>query len=135
MPYPEVTFNDVAGRYLAGDAADLGDPAKAANIIADVIDEIDSRFGAAVKSRLASGALTETTFKRVVANVVLRVVRNPDGIYREQLGTYMYQMSQKVASGYVLLMPEEIQALIGGAAVPFGTVDMPVSPLGGGTVW
>lgn len=135
MAYPDVTFKDVSGRYLAGDVADLGDPDKAAVLIADVVDEIDARFGAAVKARLASGALSETTFKRVVANVVLRVLRNPDGIYREQLGTYMYQMSQKVASGYVLFMPEEVAALVGGSVLPFGTVDMPVSPLGGGTVW
>jgi len=132
--YPQMTFDDVAERFLGENVGELGDPDKVNVLIGDIIDQIDSRWGVAVKRRLQTKQLSERGFKRVVSNVALRVLRNPDGIYREQLGTYQYQMSQKVASGYVAFLPEEIEALVGGRGVTFGTVDMQVVNMTGRAV-
>lgn len=133
---PDVSVEHVLARYVDGDPDDLGTPDEVAGLIADVLDDIQVRFGASVQRRLDAGLITPRTVQRVVANVVLRVLRNPDGVYREQLGTYNYQMSQKVASGYVMYLPEEIAALTGAGVVDsFGTVDMPVVNMIGRVVW
>ena len=63
------------------------------------------------------------------------MLRNPDGIYREQLGNYQYVKSQKVAAGYITYLPEEIAALVGGPGIGVGSSTMRVESWLGGAVW
>jgi len=136
MALPEVTFADVDTRYLEGSLTDLGSQVAVETLIEDVVDDIQVKWGSAVEYRLGESLLTARTFKRIVAHVVLRVLRNPEGIYDETLGNYQYKTSQKVATGYITYLPEEVAALTGaGEGLAVGTVDVPVAPLGGGTVW
>lgn len=135
MALPEVTYADVQARFVDGDGTDLGEQAAVESLIADVLDDIQVKYGVSVQNRLDAGLITERTVKRIVSNVVLRVLRNPDGIYRESLGNYEYTMSQKVASGYVLYLPEEIAALTGAGTLRFGTVNMAPTNMFGQGVW
>jgi uncharacterized protein YcaQ len=43
--------------------------------------------------------------------VVLRVVRNPDGLYSEQDGSYGYQLSREAADNSLRILPEEWERL------------------------
>jgi hypothetical protein len=62
--------------------------------VALVLDECPN-----VPARLASGALSASNYKRVVADVVKRVVRNPGGVASEGEGGYSYSTRSTVASG------------------------------------
>lgn len=132
---PVITYDDVAARFVDGDPENLGDQTQVKELIDDVLDDIQVRFGSRIEARLKAKLITERTVKRVVAAIVLRILRNPDGIYRESLGNYEYQMSQKVASGYLMYLPEEIETLVGAPTFPYGTVDMGVTNMGGKRVW
>ena len=136
MALPVVGYGDVEIRYLDGDLSELGTQSAIEEQILDVVDDVQVRWGAIVEFRLKSGLLTERTFTRVVSNVVLRVLRNPDGIYDETLGNYQYKMSRAVATGFITYLPEEIELLTGiGDNLNIGTINAPVAPLGGGTTW
>jgi hypothetical protein len=78
-----------------------------------------------VTTRLASGALTESNYKRVVADAVKRVVRNPDGTASEGEGGYSYSTSAVVASGTYWLTQQDIRVLNGvTTGQVYGTVGM-----------
>lgn len=130
---PKITYQDVAARFQDGES--LGDETYVQNLIDDVVDDITVKWGPRIKARLDAEIITERTLKRVVSAVVLRVLRNPDGIYRESLGNYEYQMSQKVAAGYVTYLQEEIDTLIGVTPSPFGSSNMNVTSAFGGRMW
>lgn len=81
---------------------------KIADAVALIIDECPS-----VPSRLASGALSESNYKRVVFDVVMRVVRNPSGMASESEGGYSYNTSRTVASGDFWLTDRDRRTLNG----------------------
>jgi hypothetical protein len=58
-------------------------------------------------ARVAAGTINLDDLIQVQADVVLRLVRNPDGYVSETDGDYTYQLSQKAASGVLELTPEE----------------------------
>lgn len=57
-------------------------------------------------NRIADG-LPEATVIQVEADAVLRVVRNPEGLYAETDGNYSYQLDREHASGRLELLPHE----------------------------
>lgn len=78
-----------------------------------------------VPARLLSGALLPNNYKRIVADIILRVVRNPGGFASESEGGVSYSMQPVVASGNLWLTQQDIDLLNGivrrGKAAP-GTI-------------
>jgi hypothetical protein len=66
-----------------------------------------------VATRLASGVLLEANYKRVVADTVFRVIRNPGGFASEGEGGVSYQLRAAVASGEMWLTDRDIKTLTG----------------------
>jgi hypothetical protein len=122
---PQVVPDDVKNRY-EGDIS-VFDPEYVAAQIADAVDFALSRWRAEITSRLASGDLTPNLYKRVIANAVLRVIRNPQGFSNENDGGYGYGLRATVASGDMWFTDDDIESLAGsqGNAVP-GTIRLGV---------
>lgn len=80
---------------------------------------IDAQYPC-VARRLLSGALPERAYVRVVADMVLRVLRNPDGLNNESDGTYSYGRNAAVASGNFWLTNAEKVILCGPESLVLG---------------
>jgi hypothetical protein len=80
----------------------------ALDAVAKVLDTVPS-----VKTRLSAGRLSVRSFTRIVCDMVLRVVRNPEGLRSESDGTYQYTSAATVASGD-LWIPEKDLVLLRG---------------------
>lgn len=111
MALPDVSVAQFGVNY-EGDVAQF-DEAFLENKLGVVVDKITNRWGVLVQSRLDSGALTERLYAAIVAEAVLRLVRNPDGYRTEQEGTYSYTLSAAVAAGYLYFTAENVQDLTG----------------------
>lgn len=61
--------------------------------------------------RILSGLTDEEDVKQVEADVVLRLVRNPDGYLSETDGNYTYMVSQDLATGKLAILPEDWETL------------------------
>jgi len=57
--------------------------------------------------KVATGVLDQALVVMVEAEMVLRLIRNPDGLVQETDGSYSYSTSQKVASGLLEVLPRE----------------------------
>lgn len=57
---------------------------------------------------LATGQVDPLDVRDVVVSAVLRVIRNPEGIYREQEADYGYSKSVEVASGVLAFTDAEL---------------------------
>jgi len=114
---PTVTFRDVDNRYLEGNLEDRYDQAKVEVQIQDAVDYALSRWRARITSRLATGKLTPNLYKRVIADAVLRVTRNPEGYASEGDGGYNYALRAQVASGNLWFTDEDIATLAGAQIV------------------
>lgn len=68
------------------------------------------------RKRIASEKLSIRTFIRIVCDMVLRVLRNPEGYKSESDGTYSYTSTALVASGD-LWIPDKDLALLRGPQV------------------
>lgn len=74
-----------------------------------------------VKNRINAGTLDVETVQGVVADMVLRVIRNPAGVQSDGAGSVSTSYFRGAASGSVELLEEDVEAL---APTPlkFGTV-------------
>lgn len=63
--------------------------------------------------RLAQRKVERELVIDVVAEAVLRVVRNPSGLRSETEGNYTYQLSNRVASGDIWFPPEDVEKVCG----------------------
>jgi len=78
-------------------------------------------------AKVASDENYERLVIMVEANAVIRVIRNPDAFIAETDGNYSYQRATEGASGYLDILPNEWQWLLGGGSM-FQIV--PVDPYG-----
>ena len=80
-----------------------------------------------VADRLVSGALLENNYYRVVADMVLRVTRNPGGFSAESEGGASWSLNSVVASGNLWLTQSDRDLLDGvvrrGRPIP-GTISV-----------
>lgn len=78
--------------------------------------------------RRESGALPEITYKRIVADTVFGVTRNPGGFANESEGGVSYGLRASVASGEMWLSDRDIETLTGVAkkTPKFGTASIGV---------
>lgn len=70
-----------------------------------------SRLRPGLQQLVDDGGLDPGFVRDIVVEAVLRVVRNPDGVYREQEGEYGYSRSVDVASGRLEFLPSELALL------------------------
>lgn len=61
--------------------------------------------------QIGAGDLDEADVIDIEAEAVLRVVRNPEGLFSEQDGNYGYQLSREAADNSLRILPEEWQTL------------------------
>lgn len=66
-----------------------------------------------VAGRLASGVLSQNNYQRIVAAIVFRVIRNPDGLTSESEGGVSVGRNLNVASGDMWITDKEIATLTG----------------------
>lgn len=59
----------------------------------------------------AAGQIDPDDVRDIEAEAVLRVIRNPDGLYSETDGSYTYQLSREAADNTLRILPEEWQTL------------------------
>jgi hypothetical protein len=60
---------------------------------------------------ILDGQVDAADVVQVEAEVVLRLVRNPEGYLSETDGNYSYQMQRELASGRLSILPEEWEML------------------------
>jgi hypothetical protein len=60
---------------------------------------------------IADGDVSLADVVQVESEVVLRLVRNPEGYLSESDGNYSYQMQRELASGRLTILPEEWEML------------------------
>jgi hypothetical protein len=60
---------------------------------------------------IADGDVSLADVIQVESEVVLRLVRNPEGFLSESDGNYSYQMQRELASGRLTILPEEWEML------------------------
>lgn len=77
-----------------------------------------------LSARITAGKLTAATVGDIVVDMVLRVLRNPDGYRYEAAGDYSYQRDLSVAAGVMSVQPSELARLRGNpgqvSSVPVG---------------
>lgn len=66
-----------------------------------------------IEDRIAAGTLDVDLVVDVVCDVVLRVLKNPDGFRSEQSGDYMYSLERGASSGRLEPLPSEWRMLSG----------------------
>ncbi|WP_159794463.1 Gp19/Gp15/Gp42 family protein [Puerhibacterium puerhi] len=91
--------------------------------IGDAVAFIDDMVPAA-KRRLQSGQLSQRTYIKTVCDVVLRVLRDPEGYRSESDGTYSYTRSATVASGDMWLTNNDLTVLRGTTTPVVGTIGL-----------
>lgn len=116
----EITPEDVDRRYH-GDLFATFTREEVQDQIDDAIAWIEAAHSC-VKRRLASGLLPERAYMRIVIDMVLRVLRNPEGIKDENDGTYSYGLQATVASGNFWLTKDEKAILCGSTSSGVGSV-------------
>lgn len=118
---PQVTYQQVVNHY-EGDPAELGSQTYVETKIGQTVRKLASRLGTRIEARIASGRLDPDLFRDVVAEAVLRVVRNPEGFTTEQQGNYQYGLRASVASGLLMFTDDNLRDLIGSPGPVLGTV-------------
>lgn len=111
MAEVEMTVDDLQNRY-EGVLATKFTEVYLATKIEDAVALIEGTCPT-VPSRLLSGALLPNNYKRIVADIILRVVRNPGGFASESEGGVSYSMQPVVASGNLWLTQQDIDLLNG----------------------
>jgi len=106
VPYTELVIRAEPGLLDSFDQAYV--ETKIEDAVALIVDECPT-----VPARLLSGALSPSNYRRVVYDVVMRVIRNPAGLTSEAEGGYSYNTSAAVASGDFWLSPRDRRTLLG----------------------
>lgn len=64
-----------------------------------------------LEQRIADGALSESLVVRVVSAMVLRVLKNAEGMQRESQDDYSYERVKDAAAGFLFVSPDELSLL------------------------
>lgn len=107
MTWPTVSKDDIISRFreLEGD-----EDAVIETMITDAQDIVeDAAESAGIPE--PTTARGERTFKRIVAAVVIRVLRNPEGYLTETLDDYTYRRDSAVSAGVLYVSDAEVEQL------------------------
>lgn len=96
---------DVAGRWGGHEVTD-----EEASLIEIRIGDVERKIRRRIKdldARILAGTTDVEDVRQVVADAILRLVKNPDGYLSETDGNYTYMLSQDTASGKLMLTDED----------------------------
>jgi len=110
MPNPATT-SDIADRFRPLTAAET---TNAQAYLEDAWALLTARLPA-LEGNLAAGTVSAGNVVRVVANMVIRVLRNPEGKSEEQIDDYRYRRDALLSSGVLTVTPDELADLTPGA--------------------
>lgn len=65
-----------------------------------------------LNDRIMAGCPSEETVSDVVVDMVLRLLRNPEGLSSESAGDYSYQRNAATGEGRITLRPDELARLL-----------------------
>jgi Gp19/Gp15/Gp42-like protein len=85
--------------------------------------------------KVTAGDLDEADVIDIEAEAVLRVIRNPEGLYSEQDGQYGYQLNREAADNSLRILPEEWLTLGIRPSKMFSIVPNLVAPQSGSSFW
>lgn len=128
-PLPLASPGDVAAQY--------GTMTNAQNTLAKVLVRAASALlrqrarqaGLDVDAAIAAGTLDPTVAALTVTNMVLRVLRNPQGLRGETTGPFSRQYDTSAAAGLLVVTDYDLDAVTTAAAIPDG-----IAALGIGTI-
>lgn len=105
MPYGSVSDVEARWRSLTAEEA-----VRADELLAEASRTIDAEcYG--VADRIAAGTLSADLAGDVAVNMVIRRMKNPDGLRSEQVDDYRYVRDDVVASGEMYLTDQERRKL------------------------
>lgn len=107
MSWPDVVENDIVSRFRA---LDSGEEAVIETMIEDAEDIVQDAAAAAGIDAPATER-GERAYKRIVAAVVIRVLRNPEGYLTETLDDYTYRRDSAVSAGVLYVSDAEVEQL------------------------
>ena len=64
-----------------------------------------------LEANITAGTVSEENVVRVVATMVLRVLKNPDGLLEESIDDYRYRRDALVSSGALQVIDDELETL------------------------
>lgn len=80
-----------------------------------------------IRARLDAGSLEPVLVRGALEDIVLRVLRNPNGYSMEQAGEFAYRIDRAVASGRIQITDEDVAPLLPPAARrPAGSIRVSV---------
>lgn len=122
------TYADFSDIQLAAYGLDL--PGSAQQSVEAIIAKAEARLLARVPSipeRVESGELGTDLVRGVVEDIVIRLIRNPQGFSSEQAGDFSYRIDRLAASGVVQVTDDDVKDLLPkGSVRSFGTVRLGV---------
>lgn len=109
MPNP-VTVPDLVNRFRALDTAESK---IAESLLLDAWEELLAPKNVPdLEQRMADGRVREGLVRRVVAAMVLRVLRNPDAIRQWQIDDASFTRDQLVSAGLLYASEDEVALLL-----------------------
>ena len=88
--------------------------AQEASIVETVIEDAQDILESAAEDlgiEFASTPRSERTYKRIVASMVIRVLKNPDGLLTETIDDYTYRRDAAVSAGALYASADEVDQL------------------------
>lgn len=89
----------------------------------------------ALEANLTAGTVSPANVVRVVCAIVVRVLRNPEGLLEEQSDDYRYRRDQAVSTGQLFVTDQEIADLSPGYAGTRSALTVGVRPVGYGVTY
>src|SRR5699024_406259 len=94
-------------------------------LVGDLLDVAEARLRLRIPDldqRIAANSYYETVVIDVIANAVVRVLKNPEGFRMEMDGSYQYQVDTRAAAGFLTFLDDELSVLGVGGAFHIDTV-------------
>ena len=107
MTWPDVQEADIVSRFRA---LDTDEQSVVKTMIEDAQDIVEDAAEAAGIPEPTTDR-GERSFKRIVAAVVIRVLRNPEGYLTETLDDYTYRRDSAVSAGVLYVSDAEVEQL------------------------
>lgn len=128
-PLPLAAVGDVADQFGTLTAAQEGLAAHLVRAASALLRSRAAQVNVFIDADIAAGRLDPELAALTVANMVLRVMRNPDGLRAETTGPFSRTYDTTAAAGLLVVTDYDLTAITTAVAVPDG-----VAALGIGTI-
>jgi hypothetical protein len=128
-PLPLAAVGDIGDQFGTMTAAQEGLAAHLARAASALLRARAAQAGLSIDADIAVGRLDPELAALTVANMVLRVMRNPDGLRAETTGPFSRTYDTTAAAGLLVVTDYDLAAITTAVAVPDG-----IAALGIGTI-